>query len=83
MEITSITEEHFTLSPKELRKKENAIKRIEYMKVYMAEYRPKYYSEHRTEIINKQKEYNKVHSDLVKEKKREWYLKRKEGKSIL
>ena len=77
MEITSITEEHFTLSPKELRKKENAKKRIEYMKLYMADYRPKYYSEHRTEIIKKQIEYNKVHSDLVKEKKREWYLKKK------
>lgn len=72
------------MTPKQLKKIENAKRRVEYMKVYLADYRGDYYQKNRDKIIERNKLYNIEHADRVKEQKKAWWAKQKQlaSKSI-
>ena len=59
------------------KKELSAIRRKEYMKNYLKTYRVDYYIKNKTELLERNSQYNKDHLDHIKEVKRIWYLKKK------
>jgi len=77
MELIITENPETEMTPKELKKKMNAEKRVGYLKEYQIKYRPEYYLKNKSMILERQKKYNLEHDEEVKQRKKEWYNRKK------